>query len=390
MELTPLETLSPAVDKVAGPKAPAPLKLMAARGMAPLKPAEQVTAIYQLSFAADEPVKAAAMKAAIELPEKILGIALAEPLDARVLDFFARRLFQKPKSLEVVLLNKATSDETYRHLATICAEAELEHIAKNEERLLRFPAIIAALYLNPKTRMSTAQRAVELAVRNGVKVEGIPAFEEAARAIKESALTPEEAAAEDEKFKKAAEVAVDAPALLMATAVDPDEAQALEAEEAARAEALASGELPPDASKEEVDEKKLRLEELSPAGQIRAATLGNSFARAVLIRSRNKQVAMACIKAPGVSDSEAIHYANNRSLDEDIVRFIANKRQWLRLYGIKVALCNNPKTPMNTSMNLLPHLRPPELKSLARSKGVPSAIANAAKALLRSRGERGD
>jgi len=384
IDWTPLETLPPPVEKVAGAKAPAPLKMMAARGLSPLKPGEQATALYQLVQTGDDAVKQAAQKTANELPEKILSGALAEALDARVLDFFARRLWQKGKLLEVVLLNKATDDETFRHLATLCGESELEIIAKNEERLLRHPAIIAALYLNPKTRMSTAQRALELAVRNQVRVDGIPAFDEAARTIEQSgSQTPAPAAAEDAAFQRAAEVVVDKAAGLELVAVDAAEEEQVRAQEAADADAAA--ELP-EGTAADVDEKKHRLENLSPAGQIRAATLGNAFARSVLIRSKNKQVAMSCIKSPAVSDPEVMHYANNRGLDEDIIRYIANKRQWSRLYGVKVALCNNPKCPLPLAMGFLPHLRPPDLKALSRSKGVPSAVANAAKQILRSRG----
>ena len=62
-------------------------------------------------------MKSAAFKTAAELPERILGGALEQPLDARVLDFFARRVFGKPPLLEKLLLNKATADETFRHLA---------------------------------------------------------------------------------------------------------------------------------------------------------------------------------------------------------------------------------------------------------------------------------
>ena len=110
-----------------------------------------------------------------------------------------------------------------------------------------------------------------------------------------------------------------------------------------------------------------------------------AFARAVLIRDTNKQVSMACIRSPGVSDSEALRYASNRGLDDDIIRYIANHRPWLRLYGVKVALVNNPKCPMGVSMRLLPHLNVRDLKSLARSKGVPSALATAAKQMLSQR-----
>ncbi len=386
LELTPLENLPPAVEKIAGKNAPTPVKLMAARGMSPLRPGDLLTALYQLSMSDDAAIKQTASKTAVELPPKMLTGGLAEPLDVRVLDFFARRVSQKPELLEIVLLNKATSDETFRHLATLCRENELEMIARNEERLLRHPPIIAALYLNPKTRQSTAQRALELAVRNNVRVEGIPAFEEAERAITESGTpTAAELARDDAAFKRAAEVAVDAHAGLIMGAVDPEEEERRAAEEAAVAEAIAEGKVDPkDAA--EVEEKKKRLEDLSPAAQIRIATLGNSFARSILIRNKNKQVAMACIKSPSLKETEVLNYAGNRSLDEDLIRYIAAKRQWTRHYGVKVQLCNNPKCPMSTAMGFLSHLRAPDLKALSRSKGIPSAVANAAKQLLQVRG----
>ncbi|HEX8953952.1 MAG TPA: hypothetical protein VF945_18975 [Polyangia bacterium] len=380
LELTPLETLPPPVERAVGAKAPAPMKMMAARGMAPLPPADMATALYQLTFADDEALKSAAFKSAAELPERILGAALEQPLDARVLDFYARRVFGKAPLLEKLLLNKATADESFRHLATLVDDHGLEMIAKNEERLLRHPPIIAALYLNPKTRMSTAQRALELAVRNHVRVDGIPAFEEAARAIQQSgAPDPAAQAKEDAAFARAAEVAVDQTAALGLVAVDENEAAALaEAEAQAAEQAVESPGLAE-------AEKQQKISELSPAAKIRLATLGNAFARAVLVRDTNRQVAMAAIRSPAVTDMEVLRYANNRGLDDEIVRFIANQRHWVRLYGVKVALVNNPKCPLPVSMRFLPHLNVRDLKSLSRSKGIPSALSTAAKQMLQQR-----
>jgi len=380
LELSPLETLPPTVERAVGAKAPAPMKMMAARGMAPLPPADMATALYQLSFSDDEAVKSAAFKSAADLPERILGAALEQPLDARVLDFYGRRVFGKAPLLEKLLLNKATADETFRHLATLVDESALEMIAKNEERLLRHPPIIAALYMNPKTRMSTAQRALELAVRNHVRVEGIPAFDEAAKAIQQSgAPTAEQAAKDDAAFAQATEVGVDQAAGLQLMAVDENEAAAQAEAEAQTAEQLA------ESTEAEVEEKKQKISDLSPAGKIRLATLGNAFARAVLIRDTNRQVAMAAIRSPGVTDMEAMRYASNRGLDDDIIRYIANQRSWVRLNGIKVALVNNPKCPLPVAMRFLPHLNVRDLKALARSKGIPSALCTAAKQMLAQR-----
>lgn len=374
----PLEQLSPAVDRAIGEKAPPPMRLMAARGLAPLGPVDLVTALYHLAQGEDETLKKAALKSAAELPEKILGGALETPLDARVLDFFARRLMQKPPLLEKVLLNRATDDDTFVFLAKMGDEAATEMIAKNEERLLRHPPIIAALYMNAKTRMSTAQRAVELAIRNNVKVEGIPAFEETAKAIAEGlGIKPED----DDAFKQASEQLVDGG--VKVTALDPEEQAKLDAILAEEAEKQAEGTTPE--AKAEGDEKKQRIDQLSVVAKIRLATLGNAFARSVLIRDRNRQVSSAAIRSPAISDSEVVHYASNRSLDEDIIRYISNNRSWLRLYSVKVALCNNPKCPLPTAMRLLPHLRITELKTLSRSKGIPSSLATAAKQMVAQR-----
>ena len=377
LELTPLEQLPPAVERAAGAAAPAVMKLMAARGMAPLPPADLVVAIYQLGFSLEGPVREAAMKSAGDLPDAVLQAALVAALDPRVLDFFARRVTKRDKLMQLVLLNRSVHDETLRYLATVLDEPGLETIAKNDERLLRSPGIIAALYLNPRTRMSTAQRIVELAARNGVRVDQIPTFDEITRSVMQDAATLDPLQL-DAEFKDAAIIAVS----------EEEQAAALDetaAAEAAEVEALLEGPKEGEAPPEQAEKEK-RLEKLSPAAKIRIATLGNSFARGTLIRDKNKQVSMACIKSPGVSDAEALKYANNRSLDANIVGFISNNRSWTRLPGIRLALCNNPKTPLPTTLRMLPTLNIRDLKILMRSKGIPAVVCKQAKELVQSRG----
>src|SRR5262249_16835179 len=68
-------------------------------------------------------------------------------------------------------------------IAALSSEVVSELIATNEERLLANPEIIEKLYMNKATRMSTADRLVELAVRNNIELKGIPAYKEAAAAI---------------------------------------------------------------------------------------------------------------------------------------------------------------------------------------------------------------
>jgi hypothetical protein len=138
-----------------------------------------------------------------------------------------------------------------------------------------------------------------------------------------------------------------------------------------------------DEPKEIEDAKeKLQLSKLTIPGKIRLATIGNSFARATLIRDTNKQVALAAIRSPGVTDNEVVKFSSNRGLSDDVVREIANTREWTRLYQIKVNLVNNPKTPLQASMKFLPFLHDRELRAVARSKGIPSALVQQAQKLV--------
>jgi hypothetical protein len=98
-------------------------------------------------------------------------------------------------------------------------------------------------------------------------------------------------------------------------------------------------------------------------------------------------VALATIKSPAVTEFEAAHYAGNAALSDEVIRFIAGKREWTKLYGTKVSLCRNPKTPVSDAMRLMPFLRDKDLVNMTKSKGIPSAVvAQARKLLLQRRG----
>lgn len=366
-----LAALSPAAQKAL---APGPGRAMAARGVVPMaRPGELVTVLYQV--AVTEPSLAAAAQATADaLPDKVVGAALADAgVPARVLDWLVPRVVKAAPLVEALVLSPNVADETIVDLAARGGAAVVDLIAGNEQRLLRTPAIIAAMYGNPAARMSTVDRAVEQAVRAGVRVAGISAWDELARVVAGDAGTPPAAArADDAAFTQAlAGVARVADATIVA---DGDKA----AEEGL---AIAEGE-----DKAPVaDEKDVPISKLSVPSKIRLATLGNAFARALLIRDPMKLVAVAAIKSPGVTDNEAAKYAGNHSLAHDVIRHIASRRDWTRLYGVKKSLVLNPKTPLTESTKFLAHLRERDVRLIAGSKGIPSAVVAQARKLLAQR-----
>ncbi|HWU88280.1 MAG TPA: hypothetical protein VN253_13430 [Kofleriaceae bacterium] len=356
---TPLDAfkLSAAAQRALGP---GPGRVMAARGIMPLSSGDQVAVLYQLALDADTGLAQAARTTAAGLPEKLVAGALADPaVDPRVLDFFAGLAAGKPAVFDAIVLNPSAADPTIAMLAAKGGAREVDLIAQNEQRVLRHPEIIAAMYMNRRARMSTIDRVVELAVRNRVRVPGLAAWDEVARAL----TGPSAGGRDDAMFE----------GVLAAAAGDDSALTAGDAEQV----------LPED--EEGRPHAELPFRELSIPAKIRLATLGNAFIRAAAIRDPSRMVAIAAIKAPGVTDIEAAHYAGNRNLIEDVIRYIATKREWTKLYGVKVSLCRNPKTPIAESTRLLPFLRERDIHNLSKSKGVPSALVAQARKLLMQR-----
>ena len=359
-----VDQLPEAVRRFGNPKAPTPAKMMAAKGLVPIQGAGLVTLLAQLSADSDAGVREAAGTSFDALPDLVLLPACEGELHASVLDEVARRFRRRETVLERVVLNAGTADTTIELIARTSSEQLSEIIATNQQRLLGAPLIVEALYKNKNMRMSTADRLVELCARNGVQLHGIPAFQAHVDAIR-GQLIPEptdEPLPSDAAFTELLEEDADEQAIAI-DAVDGTE------------------EL-----KEAFKPMSFRIREMSISDKIRLAVVGNAAARSLLVRDPNKQVSFAAISSPSMTDAEAAGIAHSKEIGEDVLRYISNRKDWTRSYEVKKALIFNPKTPVGLSMRFLAHLRKNDLKTLSRSRGVPSALKTAAKHKLVKKG----
>jgi hypothetical protein len=379
LELTPLEPehLTEAVARAVDPSAPAQARMMAAKGLVPMGPVEMVTALYQLALDGDPKIADAAQAQVSKLPEAILAAGLEAQRDPRVLDYYSTLVEDAGRPVDCILLNPAVHDDTVLQLASKLGEKATEIIAGNQQRLLRCPSIIEALYFNPKARMSTVQRLLEMAVRNGLDLTRIPQFKELEASI--LGTVPEEPPDEVEDI-------FDDEGLDEAFNTVMEEDYFGEEEEFGedweQRGIFDEDELMVDDGE---DQEDLNIMAMPVNAKVRLATIGSTQHRATLIKDANRLVSLAAISSPAVSDAEAARHARNRSLHEDVVRFIASKKEWQKNYTVKVALVFNPKCPLPYSMRMINHLRNHDLKSLANSKNVPSVLAQAAKRLMRTR-----
>jgi hypothetical protein len=190
-------------------------------------------------------------------------------------------------------------------------------------------------------------------------------------------------------------VAAEAKALELLGAADVDDELELPELDELESE-LFDGELPEqadgepelDAQDQQPPSKERRMHTLlhmRPLEKIRTAMLGDKYDRSILIRDSNKTVCMATVKSPKIREDEAVAYSANRALALEVITYISNRRDWIKLYSVKLNLVMNPKTPMARSLTLLAHLNQMDVQKVARSRNIPSALATAAKRKIQAR-----
>ncbi|MCG3115650.1 MAG: hypothetical protein LLH30_08240 [Candidatus Manganitrophus sp. SA1] len=121
-----------------------------------------------------------------------------------------------------------------------------------------------------------------------------------------------------------------------------------------------------------------QVQQMKVSEKIQLALKGNKEARALLLKDSNKQVILAVLNSPRLTEQEVESIAQSKNVSEDILRVVANNRNWMKNYGIIVGLVNNPKTPVGLSLGFIKNLKPKELNNLAKNKGVPEVIRSSA------------
>ena len=131
-----------------------------------------------------------------------------------------------------------------------------------------------------------------------------------------------------------------------------------------------------------------RILTMSIAEKLKLALRGNKDARAILIRDSSKLIRRFVMQNPRLSDAEVIAIARNRSSDDELLRVIVERREWMRNYQVRLALVTNPKTPLAVALRQLPTLGERDLRMLAKSRNVPQTVVAQARRLLLAMGRQ--
>jgi hypothetical protein len=422
----PLEAIPAQVQPLldAG-RSPVARRMIVARAALPL-PAEQlVPCLAWLCRDPDQEVRRQARSSIEELPLGTLdGFLARQDVNPGVLDTLGR-VVKDVRLLGRIVVNRTTPNPTLNYLGRTSDKAVLlEILGRNQDRIAKQPDLVEALYFNPNTPMRIAQSVIEFAVRQGLPIQHIPGYKEIVEGllgkdfqVRQAPAAPAGVFTEEPTSPEAAPPAPDAAEGFDDFGTFGDEGGGDEGfeeggdeDEKAFLARLAKGEgLEERDDEDELSEfdRLLRAaaeqgEEAGEAGEdgplgkalhniigqlevperIRMALVGNSSARAILIHDRLKMVSTSVLENPGLSVKEIALFALNRALPDDLIRTIAQNRDWVRHYAVKVALVQNPKTPPNMAVGFLKFLNKNDLKAIARSREVPGLIQKMAKVMM--------
>jgi len=130
-----------------------------------------------------------------------------------------------------------------------------------------------------------------------------------------------------------------------------------------------------------------RLAKMTVAQRVQFAIKGGSEARRTLIRDSNKVVQRAVLQSPRLTDQEVEAFAAMSSLTDEILRLIANNRNFRKNYTVVRNLINNPKVPLDVTLHMLPMLNAVDLKRLVSNRNVAETLRTTAMKLQRTRVE---
>jgi hypothetical protein len=352
-------TLSPQAERYARRDAPVEVRRLAANGALPLPPVELATVLFALTHDPDDEVKSRARESLESLPESVCDAVLGGETHPAVLSYLAHAFKDHGTRLEKIALNPATDDRTFVFLAALPHKRVVEIVANNQTRLLRCSDIAEALGENPAAGRSTIDRILLFL-----------GFEKPAAEVSED---------ESDALLPPAEALTDESAAAALRAFLGDDASAFAASLLEEHE----GELDPEAS----GNLFALVQKMSIMQKIKLARMGNKEARGLLVRDRNKLVATAAIRSPRITENEVEGLAKTRNVSDEVLRIIATNREWTRNYTVKLGLATNPKCPLPMALKFLNFFHERELRSIMKSKDVPSVVSSHARRLLAKKGK---
>jgi hypothetical protein len=340
---------SPGLDILASienGQAPRRILEFAARGFVPLSPAELVRAVGSMLAQGDAELSPLCEETfrTFDVPSLLGAVQMPETRPEQ-LDAIALRT-QERRVLEGVLQHRSVANSTLVRLARHI-EADLQDVLiTNQARLLAAPEIVESLFENPDLSTDIRRRADEF--------------------LEEFFLKKER----DREGSVSEAVEVEEP---VSPVPGPD------------AVATAGGSAPAPADEEVSRDVVVRLTSLTVSQRIRVAFRGTREERLFLVRDPNRLVSTAVLKSPKTNEADAEAIANMKSVSEDVLRAVAQRREWMKKYALMSAIVRNPRSPIDVTLPLVLRLSQRDQTALSTDRNVPEAVRVTARRIVQRR-----
>jgi hypothetical protein len=93
-----------------------------------------------------------------------------------------------------------------------------------------------------------------------------------------------------------------------------------------------------------------------------------------LLHHRSREVLEALLENPRLGEKQVAILLSRRDLAREIVARIAENREWMKSYPLKLAVVRHPRTPRHLALPLLKYLYLFDLLTVAATAGTPSEL----------------
>ncbi len=311
----------------------------AARGFVPLAPSDLARAVASILAFGDAGLKTIGEETFRTFSAGVLAEAvISEGVRGEQLDVISRRT-NDPQVLEPLIRARVVTEETLAWLAERVPPNLQDVLITNQARLLAAPVIIERLFENPELSSDIRRRADEFLEEFFLKKIRLEQEQEAAEVTDH----PEEVLPEAQEAVEPSSTPRDREA---GAVLSEDEKKSLFA----------------------------RVALLTVVQRIRLAWMGTKEERLFLIHDTNRLVSAAVLKSPKTNEADAEMIANMKSVSEDVLRSIGNRREWMKKYSVILALTKNSRAPVATTLPLIPRLTPKDQKTLSTDRNIPEVV----------------
>ena len=121
------------------------------------------------------------------------------------------------------------------------------------------------------------------------------------------------------------------------------------------------------------------LEGLTNPEKIQIALHGTRDQRNAILRDQNRTLHPFVLKNPALTTEDVLAIAKNAQMTPELLKQIADRKDWFQRPQIALALARNPKTPQDVGVRALDYVPQDALRLMAKGTGVMPHIVQAAR-----------